>query len=106
MFHVGPIWITRELVQRTPRGSAGGRNSTSQSYFGYWLFLIICFALVGCKTLSLPAINPNGGTIFSGQSQKSACTVFPRRMANKGASFALASKRIWTRVEPVVDSYC
>jgi len=80
MFHVGPISITRELVQRTPRrGSAGGRNSTSQSYFGYWFFLIICFALVGCKTLSLPAINPNGGTIFSGQT---TTLVSPHNPAN------------------------
>ena len=27
----------------------------------------LCILLSGCKTLTLPAINPNGGTIFSGQ---------------------------------------
>ncbi|MFN6300755.1 MAG: hypothetical protein ACK6AT_01280 [Planctomycetota bacterium] len=27
----------------------------------------LCILLNGCKTLTLPAINPNGGTIFSGQ---------------------------------------
>lgn len=32
--------------------------------------LILCLLVLssGCKTLTLPAINPNGGTIFSGQS--------------------------------------
>lgn len=32
--------------------------------------LLLCLVLIasGCKTLTLPAINPNGGTIFSGQS--------------------------------------
>ncbi|MFN6401388.1 MAG: hypothetical protein ACK449_15975, partial [Planctomycetota bacterium] len=32
--------------------------------------LILCLLVIasGCKTLTLPAINPNGGTIFSGQS--------------------------------------
>lgn len=29
---------------------------------------MVCIGLGGCKTLTLPAINPNGGTIFSGQS--------------------------------------
>ncbi|MFM8572725.1 MAG: hypothetical protein ACKOAU_14120, partial [Pirellula sp.] len=29
--------------------------------------LACCLILCGCKTLTLPAINPNGGTIFSGQ---------------------------------------
>ena len=28
----------------------------------------LCFFGTGCKTLTIPAINPNGGTVFSGQS--------------------------------------
>jgi uncharacterized repeat protein (TIGR01451 family) len=28
---------------------------------------LLCILISGCKTLTLPAINPNGGTIFSGQ---------------------------------------
>ena len=34
-----------------------------------WMQVLCLFLLLsGCKTLTLPAINPNGGTIFSGQS--------------------------------------
>lgn len=32
------------------------------------LAIAICSLASGCKTLTIPAINPNGGTIFSGQS--------------------------------------
>jgi len=32
------------------------------------VFAYVCILASGCKTLTIPAINPNGGTIFSGQS--------------------------------------
>jgi uncharacterized repeat protein (TIGR01451 family) len=53
---------------RTSKAIATTRRSPAGFYkllWGCWVSL--CVLTSGCKTLTLPAINPNGGTIFSGQ---------------------------------------
>ena len=55
----------------------GKRRTCRRGLLAFWVsvrraivvgFLVaLCLGLVGCKTLTIPAINPNGGTIFSGQ---------------------------------------
>lgn len=45
-------------------------NRSAPGSFAKLLWVVcgsLCILLSGCKTLTLPAINPNGGTIFSGQ---------------------------------------
>ncbi|MFM7515449.1 MAG: hypothetical protein ACKO3V_00750 [Pirellula sp.] len=45
-------------------------NRSTPGSFAKLLLVVcgsLCILLSGCKTLTLPAINPNGGTIFSGQ---------------------------------------
>jgi uncharacterized repeat protein (TIGR01451 family) len=45
-------------------------NRSTPGSFAKLLWVVcgsLCILLSGCKTLTLPAINPNGGTIFSGQ---------------------------------------
>ncbi len=53
---------------RVGRLTALQSHATRRSHVRFGLlFSLLVITLVGCKTLSLPAIDPNGGRIFSGQ---------------------------------------